>query len=104
MTGAPAADSELRAAVGTGVDAVVTAAADRAAERAAASWRAHPAGRGLLADTTRMDAVSAELAERTEAAVRAWQGHVFELVRDEGAGKRTTARLASLGSTARGSR
>jgi len=97
VTGAPAADSELRAAVGTGVDAVVAAAADRAAERAAASWRAHPAGRGLLAGTTRMDAVSSELAERTEAAVRAWQGHVFELVRDEGAGKRTTARLASLG-------
>ncbi len=97
VTGAPAADSELRAAVGTGVDAVVAAAADRAAERAAASWRAHPAGRGLLAGTTRMDAVSGELAERTDAAVRAWQGHVFELVRDEGAGKRTTARLASLG-------
>jgi len=29
--------------------------------------------------------------------VRAWQGHVFELVRQEGQGKRTTARLASLG-------
>jgi hypothetical protein len=97
VTGAPAADSELRAAVGTGVDAVVAAAADRAAERTAASWRAHPAGRGLLTGTTRMDAVSSELAGRTEAAVRAWQGHVFELVRDEGAGKRTTARLASLG-------
>jgi energy-coupling factor transporter ATP-binding protein EcfA2 len=97
VTGAPAADAELRAAVGTGVDAVVAAAADRAAERTAASWRAHPAGRGLLAGTTRMDAVSSELAGRTEAAVRAWQGHVFELVRDEGAGKRTTARLASLG-------
>jgi energy-coupling factor transporter ATP-binding protein EcfA2 len=35
VTGAPAADSELRAAVGTGVDAVVAAAADRAAERSA---------------------------------------------------------------------
>jgi hypothetical protein len=44
-----------------------------------------------------MDAASSELPARTEAAVRAWQGHVFELVRDEGAGKRTTARLASLG-------
>ena len=44
-----------------------------------------------------MDAVSSELSGRTEAAVRAWQGHVFELVREEGAGKRTTARLASLG-------
>jgi hypothetical protein len=45
VTGAPAADSELRAAVGTGVDAVVAAAADRAAERAAASWRSGPRAR-----------------------------------------------------------
>jgi hypothetical protein len=29
--------------------------------------------------------------------VRAWQGFVFDLVREEGAGKRSTARLASLG-------
>jgi hypothetical protein len=29
--------------------------------------------------------------------VRAWQGYVMELVRREGAAKRTTARLASLG-------
>jgi hypothetical protein len=29
--------------------------------------------------------------------VRAWQGHVFELVRAEGEGKRASARLASLG-------
>jgi hypothetical protein len=44
-----------------------------------------------------MDAASSELSARTEDAVRAWQGHVFELVSEEGAGKRTTARLASLG-------
>ena len=44
-----------------------------------------------------MDAASTELAERDRGGVRAWQGHVFELVREEGAGKRTTARLASLG-------
>jgi hypothetical protein len=97
VTGKPAGDAELKAAVGTGVDAVVASAADRAAERAAASWRSQPAGRVLLEDAARMDAASGELSGRTEAAVRAWQGHVFELVRDEGAGKRTTARLASLG-------
>ena len=97
VTGKPAGDAELKAAVGTGVDAVVASAADRAAERAAGSWRSQPAGRALLEDAARMDAASAELNGRTEAAVRAWQGHVFEFVRDEGAGKRTTARLASLG-------
>jgi energy-coupling factor transporter ATP-binding protein EcfA2 len=97
VTGAPPGDAELKAAVGTGVDAVVAAAADRAAERAAGSWRGHPAGRALLEGQARMDAASSELPARTEATVRAWQGHVFELVREEGAGKRTTARLASLG-------
>src|SRR4051794_31329091 len=35
--------------------------------------------------------------DRTREAVRAWQGQVFDLVSREAAGKRTTARLASLG-------
>jgi len=97
VTGAPAADAELRTAVQTGVDAVVLAAADRAAERAAAAWRHDPAGRVLLEDGGRLDAASPDLAARTGEAVRAWQGEVLELVRGEGAGKRATARLASLG-------
>jgi hypothetical protein len=97
VTGTPTADAELRTAVQSGVDAVVGAAADRAAERAAAAWRAHPAGRPLLEGGRRLDAVSATLEDDTAAEVRAWQGEVFELVSEEGASKRTTARLASLG-------
>ena len=97
MTGVPPADAELRSAVQSGVDAVVQAAADRAAERSAAAWRGLPGGRALLADAARMDAASAALPEETDAEVRAWQAFVFDLVREEGAGKRTTARLASLG-------
>jgi energy-coupling factor transporter ATP-binding protein EcfA2 len=97
MTGAPTADAELRTAVQTGVDAVVLAAADRAADRAAGAWRHDPAGRPLLEDAGRLDAASPDLAARTGEAVRAWQGEVLELVRSEGSGKRTSARLASLG-------
>jgi hypothetical protein len=97
ITGRPAADAELRAEVESSVDAVVHAAADRAAERAAAAWRQRPAGRALLAGTSRLDAASGELLPRTREEVRAWQGEVFELVRREGAGRRATARLASLG-------
>ena len=96
-TGEPPADAELKAAVETSVDAVVLAAADRAAERAASEWRQHAAGRALLEAAPRLDAVSPELLERTKAEVRSWQGYVFELVRSEGESKRTTARLASLG-------
>jgi len=97
VTGAPAAEAELRTAVQTGVDAVVLTAADRAAERAAATWRADPAGRALLQDAGRLDAATPDLPARTGEAVRAWQGEVLELVRAEGAGKRATARMASLG-------
>ena len=42
-----------------------------------------------------------KIAEHVQAEVRAWQGFVFELVRREGASRRTTARFASLGVTLR---
>jgi hypothetical protein len=58
VTGTPAAEAELRTAVQTGVDAVVLAAAGRAAERAAGAWRSDAAGRPLLADSGRLDAAA----------------------------------------------
>jgi len=97
FTGGGSADPEIEGAVLAGVEAVVHAAADRAAERAAGAWRGHPAGRELLAGAPRIDAASSALREATATEVRGWQGYVFDLVREEGAGKRTTARLASLG-------
>jgi hypothetical protein len=83
--------------VRSSVDAVVHAAADRAAERAAGAWRDRPAGRALVEQAARLDAASSELADRTRDEVRAWQGDVFDLVSREAAGKRMTARVASLG-------
>jgi hypothetical protein len=97
VTGRPAADAELRVAVESGVDAVVKTAADRAAEQAARAWRDSAAGRALLAQAPRLDGSSDALPEATSEAVRGWQRHVFDLVRTEGEGKRSTARLASLG-------
>jgi hypothetical protein len=97
VTGRPTADREVTAAVETSLEAVVHAAADRAAERAAAAWRERLPGRTLLADGARLDAASPGLLTATAGEVRAWQGFVFELVREEGAGRRSTARLASLG-------
>jgi energy-coupling factor transporter ATP-binding protein EcfA2 len=97
VTGTPAAEAELRTAVESSVDAVVFSAADRAAEHAAAAWRGRPAGRALLEGTARLDAASPELLQRTREEVRSWQGAVFDLVSREAAGKRSTARLASLG-------
>jgi len=99
VTGTRAPDAELRTAVQSSVDALVHTAADRAAEEVAASWRARPAGRALLDanGAERLDAVSPGLEEATREEVRDWQRFVFELVREEGEGKRSSARLASLG-------
>lgn len=97
VTGSPPGDAELRATVENRVEAVVRAAAERAAEGTARAWRERVAGRSLLAEAPELERASAELDRATEDEVRAWQGVVFELVREEGASKRTTARLASLG-------
>ena len=97
VTGAPAASDDLRSTVENRVEAVVRSAAERAAERTARAWRERVVGRALLAGDHGLDRASGELAHATEEEVRAWQGVVFQLVGEEGASKRMTARLASLG-------
>jgi energy-coupling factor transporter ATP-binding protein EcfA2 len=97
VTGAPAADAELKVAVEHRVEAVVRTAAERAAERTARAWRERVPGRALLLDAQGLERATAALATAAEDEVRAWQGVVFDLVREEGASKRATARLASLG-------
>jgi energy-coupling factor transporter ATP-binding protein EcfA2 len=96
-TGRPSAPAELEAAVENRVEAVILAGAERAAERAARAWRDRVPGKALLADTPPLDRASERLGQQTQEEVRAWQGFVFDLVRKEGASKRTTARFASLG-------
>jgi hypothetical protein len=97
VTGAPAADAELKVTVEKRVEAVVRTAAERAAERTARAWRDRVSGRALLKGAPELERASRDLEAAAETEVRAWQGVVFELVRQEGASKRTTARLASLG-------
>jgi hypothetical protein len=97
LTGKPGADEELRVAVEHRLEAVIRAAGERAAERVARSWGERVAGRALLEATPGLGRADDRLRVDTEEQVRAWQGYVMELVRSEGASKRTTARLASLG-------
>ena len=97
VTGAPAADAELKVTVEHRVEAVVRTAAERAAERTARAWRERIPGRALIERAPELERASPELDAAAEEEVRAWQGVVFDLVREEGASKRATARLASLG-------
>ncbi len=97
VTGAPAADAELKETVEHRVEAVVRTAAERAAERTARAWRERVPGRALLVDAPALERATTALAAAAEDEVRAWQGVVFELVSEEGTSKRAAARLASLG-------
>ncbi|SDQ52626.1 GTPase domain-containing protein [Thermostaphylospora chromogena] len=102
LTGRPMPERRLRAALETGVEALIAGVADDAAERTLEAWAADPAGRDLLdrigaVTTGRLARASADLPRAAESAVRAWQEYVVDLVRQEGQDRRTTARLASFG-------
>ena len=103
VTGRVAPTVEVRVELTTSIQALVVAAAERAADRAVESWRATPAGAAVLGDDARfLGRASPELPERVVEAVRAWQGHVLGLVAAEGADKRTAARALSYGVNAAG--
>jgi len=102
FTGRPAPARELRSALESGIESLIRASADGSAERAVESWLAMPAGRDLLEHSGvrisgRLGRASPDLQPRAGASVRAWQGYVLDLVRSEGADRRTTARAASFG-------
>ncbi|MBN1091981.1 ABC transporter [Blastococcus sp. TML/M2B] len=98
LTGRPAAGAGLQQALESGVETLLRDAAEEAAERTVTAWRGTPGGPGLIADRHReLETASAEFAEAASAEVRDWQGGVLDLVRSEGAGKRTRARTLSWG-------
>ena len=97
VRGRPAPSEELGEALQTGVSALVTAQALEAAADAARRWRATPAGASLLAGHPGLDKPSADLTDRVSRMVRDWQTFTLQLVRDEGARRRSAARVLSYG-------
>lgn len=96
--GEPMAVGNVKLAVESGLEALLHEEGEAAAERAEASWQAHPAGRALLPlagdDLSRSSPGFDAAAART---IRDWQGSVLELVADEGMSKRSKARFLALG-------
>ena len=96
LTGRPTVASGVQEAVESGVEAIVHAAADRAAGRTVTTWRDGAAGRALVRGHEReLGRASPALLAALPDEVRSWQGQVLDLVREQGAGKRTSARIAS---------
>lgn len=98
IKGKPQQAERVTVAVESGLETLVMEHAEAAAERTHASWSQQPAGAGLLATAPGdLGRASRDLRRRTERMVRDWQLDVLDMVRTEGADKRTTARFLAFG-------
>ncbi|KAB2347557.1 AAA family ATPase [Actinomadura rudentiformis] len=93
----PARVRALKSALRSGLESLIIASAEHAAEQVLVRWRAHPAGGQVLArPAIGLGHASPELSRRVTRAVSSWQDHVQELIRTEGVTKRSVAKLVSF--------
>ncbi len=98
IKGKPQQAERLTVAVESGLETLILEHAEAAAERAEASWQSLAPGQALLAGAGEdLGRASRDLRHRAERAVRDWQQDVLEMVRTEGADKRSTARYLAFG-------
>ncbi|MEO9326164.1 dynamin family protein [Nocardioides sp. C4-1] len=98
IKGKPQQAERVTVAVESGLETLVLEHAEAAAERAHDAWRQQPAGVGLLAGAPGdLGRASRDLRRRTERMIREWQDDVLDMIRSEGADKRTTARFLAFG-------
>nr|WP_239063266.1 dynamin family protein [Streptomyces sp. SID13031] len=98
VVGKPPPTRDLKDAVESGLESLLREHAEAAAERAEESWQSTAPGRQLLAAGDRdMGRMSKDFPAEAGRAVREWQGFVLGLVREEGADKRSAARILAYG-------
>ncbi len=98
VRGQPQQASRVSVAVESGLQTLILEHAEAAAERTDGAWRATPAGRALLDSSgDDLSRASRDFRQRAEQMVRDWQQGVLDLVRTEGADKRSTARFLAYG-------
>jgi len=98
LRGRPPQVERVAVAVESGLETLILEHAENAAERAEASWRSVEAGQHLAEDSARdLGRASRDFRASAERAVRDWQQDVMEMVRVEGADKRSTARFLAYG-------
>jgi len=96
--GKPQQVERVTVAVESGLETLILEHAESAAERTQAAWRSVKAGQDLAEDSgADLGRASRGFRAEAERAVRDWQHDVLELVRAEGAEKRSTARFLAFG-------
>jgi hypothetical protein len=99
VRGQPAQVGRVNAAVESGLEALLLEHAEAAAERARESWSSSATGRQVLdrPEARELGRASRDFRAGAERMVRDWQQGVVELIRQEGAAKRSTARFLAFG-------
>ena len=98
VKGQPQQATRVTVAVESGLQTLILEHAESAAERTDAAWRTVVAGRTLLDESGEdLSRASRDFRLRAEQMVRDWQRSVLDLVRTEGADKRSTARFLAYG-------
>jgi energy-coupling factor transporter ATP-binding protein EcfA2 len=98
VKGKPQQAERVTVAVESGLETLILEHAEAAAERAEASWLQQTAGQGLLTGVDQeLGRASRDLRRKAEREVREWQQEVLEMVRAEGADKRSTAKFLAFG-------
>ena len=98
VRGKPQQVERIAVAVESGLESLLIEHAESAAEQAWRSWTSVEAGKRLLHGADRdLGRASREFRHAAERTVRDWQQGVLEMVRTEGADKRSTARFLAFG-------
>jgi hypothetical protein len=98
IKGKPQQAERVTVAVESGLETLIVEHAESAAERAAGSWQSLAPGHALLtAAPEDLGRASRDLRRKAERAARDWQQDVLDMVRTEGAEKRSTARFLAYG-------
>lgn len=97
LRGRPAATAEVQGEITSTLERLLIDHADAAAAKVADRWRDLAGGPQALDGDRALDRSSEEFRSTIGPEIRAWQDDILELVRQRGAGKRTTARVLAFG-------
>ncbi|MGZ2224992.1 ABC transporter [Glutamicibacter nicotianae] len=96
LTGKPPATHRVEQAIESGLHTVFIAEVTKACHDIDRSWQNTPFGQTLRANLP-MPRPPKDLPEQASESIRLWQKDVLDMIRQEGAGKRKTARMAAFG-------
>lgn len=97
FTGRTGQTVEVQGEITSTLEQLLIDHADRAASTTVAAWRSLPGGRQALGDDRSLEQASDTFRAQVRGEIQAWQDDILELVREQGASKRTTARVLAVG-------